>query len=411
MIALLLVVTAAFSWINHVLIRLPHTIGLLIMGLAASLLLISVEVLVPSISFYESIATLLEQLDFREAVLNGMLAFLLFAGSLHVDLLILRNRALPVFLMATAGTLISTVVIGLAIWQVSGLVGVAVSLPWSFVFGALISPTDPVAVLSILKSVNVPQELEADMAGESLFNDGIGVVAFTVLVAVAAGGSDIGFLHVSELFLVEAVGGALLGLIAGYIAYRATRYIDNYPIETLISLALVTGTYAVAAKLHTSGPIAVVVAGILLGNRSPKDAMSDETQEYLFAFWTLIDEILNSVLFLLIGLEVIVLTLNPSYFWLALAAIPLSLIGRFFAVAVPITILKSRQKFVGGTVPILIWGGLRGGISIALALSLPDTPERAPLLAATYGVVLFTIVVQGLSLRKVIGLTLKPQKA
>ena len=215
----------------------------------------------------------------------------------------------------------------------------------------------------------------------------------------------------AELFFVEALGGALFGLATGYIAYRATRAIDNYPIETLISLALVTGTYALATELHMSGPIAVVVAGILIGNRGPRDAMSDETQSYLFAFWTLVDEILNSVLFLLIGLEVLVVRFDPSFAGLALASIPLALAGRFFAVALPVAMLRRYHRFVPGTVPVLIWGGLRGGISIALALSLPEVADKPALLAATYAVVVFTIVVQGLSLRTVVARTTKLERA
>ena len=411
LIALLLVITALFAWINHVLICLPHTIGLLVMALTASLALIGVELAVPQVTLYESQIALLRRLDFREAVLNGMLAFLLFAGSLHVDISALRTRAWPVGLMATAGILISTAVVGLGVWWFSAQVGLSIPLAWALVFGALISPTDPVAVLSTLKSVKVPETLEVDMAGELLFNDGVGVVVFTVLLAVASGAGGATPAHVAELFFVEALGGALFGLATGYIAYRATRAIDNYPIETLISLALVTGTYALATELHMSGPIAVVVAGILIGNRGPRDAMSDETQSYLFAFWTLVDEILNSVLFLLIGLEVLVVRFDPSFAGLALASILLALTGRFFAVALPVAMLRRYHRFVPGTVPVLIWGGLRGGISIALALSLPEVADKPALLAATYAVVVFTIVVQGLSLRAVVARTTKLERA
>jgi CPA1 family monovalent cation:H+ antiporter len=251
--------------------------------------------------------------------------------------------------------------------------------------------------------VNVPETLEADMAGESLFNDGVGVVIFTVLLAFAAGGDGgANPLHVARLFFLEALGGSILGLGTGYLAYRATRAIDNYPIETLISLALVMGTYALAAKLHMSGPIAVVVAGILIGYRGPRDAMSDQTQQYLFSFWTLVDEILNSVLFLLIGLEVLILRFNLSFAAIAAASIPLVLLARFLAVAGPVLALRSKQKFVRGTIPVLTWGGLRGGISIALVLSLPEVQEKPVLLAATYAVVVFTIIVQGLSLRPLV---------
>ncbi len=402
--ALLLVLTALFGWVNHVLLRLPHTIGLLVMGLCASLTLVGVEFMIPSRTFYESLRGVLTQVDFREAVLNGLLAFLLFAGSLLVDLLLLRQRAWAVGVMASIGVLISTGLVGVGLWWIGSAIGLPVPLAWAFVFGALISPTDPVAVISTLRAVKVPKTLELDMAGESLFNDGVGVVVFTVLVAVAAGSSGEGVSAgaIVRLFLVEALGGASLGLLAGYVAYRAMRRIDDYPIETLITLALVTGTYALATRLHMSGPIAVVVAGILVGNRGPQDAMSDQTQRYVFGFWQLVDEILNSVLFLLIGLEVLVLRFDLTAGGLALASVPLALFARFFAVALPILTLRTRQSFVRGTIPILTWGGLRGGISIALALSLPDVPERSALLAATYAVVIFTIVVQGLSLKAVV---------
>lgn len=404
LIAVLLVLTAAFGWLNHVIIRLPHTIGLLIMGLVASLVLIGIEIAHPEVHLYEDLSVLLRQIDFRATVLNGLLAFLLFAGALHVDFSLLRRRAWPVGVMATAGVAISTAIVGIGLWWISGALGVPLPLAWAFVFGALISPTDPVAVLSTLKSVRVPEALEADMSGESLFNDGVGVVVFTVLLAVATGagegGADPG--HIAQLFFVEALGGAVLGLLTGYVAYRAMRAIDSYPLETLISLAVAAGTYAGAARLHMSGPIAVVVAGILIGNRGPQDAMSDLTQRYVFGFWQLVDEILNSVLFLLIGLEVLVVGFDPAFAWLSLSSIPLVLLARFLAVAIPVAILRTRQSFAAGTVPVLTWGGLRGGISIALALSLPDVPEKPALLAATYAVVVFTIVVQGLSLRAVV---------
>lgn len=404
LIAVLLVLTATFGWFNHVVIRLPHTIGLLIMGLAASLLLIGIEIALPEVHLYEDLAVLLRQVDFRATVLNGLLAFLLFAGALHVDLSLLRRRAWPIGVMATAGVAISIAVIGVGLWWISDVLGVPLPLPWALVFGALISPTDPVAVLSTLKSVKVPETLEADMSGESLFNDGVGVVVFTVLLAIASGAGEGGVSpgHIAELFFIEALGGAVLGFATGYVAYRSMRVIDNYPLETLISLAVAAGTYAAAAKFHMSGPIAVVVAGILIGNRGPQDAMSDLTQRYVFGFWQLVDEILNSVLFLLIGLEVLVLGFDPAFAWLSLASIPLALLARFLAVVLPVMVLRTRQKFAPGTIPVLTWGGLRGGISIALALSLPDVAEKPAVLAATYAVVVFTIVVQGLSLRTVV---------
>lgn len=405
-VALLLSVTAAFGWLNQRVIHLPHTIGLLVMGLAASLLLVAVELAVPGTHLHEDLTAILRRLDFRAAVLDGMLAFLLFAGALHVDLGVLRARAWAVGLMATLGVVISTAVVGVGFWLAADLLGLPVPLVWALVFGALVSPTDPVAVLSTLKTVQVPRTLEVDMAGESLFNDGVGIVIFTTLLAVAAGSGGehaVGAAQVAELFVVEALGGAALGLGTGYVAYRAMRAIDDFPVEVLISLALVAGTYAVAAKLHLSGPIAVVVAGLLVGNRGPLDALSDQTQRYLFGFWTLVDEMLNAVLFLLIGLEVLVLRFDPSFGWLVVVTVPLALAGRLLAVSVPVLVLAARRlAFVRGTIPVLTWGGLRGGISVALALSLPDVPEKALILAATYTVVVFSIVVQGLSLRRLV---------
>ncbi len=404
LIAILLVLTATFAWINHRFIRLPHSIGLLVMGLGASLVLIGVELAIPHVLLYEDLAGIIRQIDFQATVLNGMLAFLLFAGALHVDLALLRDRAWAIGSMAIVGTLISTAIVGVGFWLAARALGIALPLAWALVFGALISPTDPLAVLSTLKAVDVPETLELDMTGKSLFNDGVGVVIFTVLVAAAASGQggDIDLLHTSGIFFIEALGGAVLGLMAGYLAYRAMRAIDDYPIEVLISLALVAGTYALAGKLHMSGPIAMVVAGLLIGNRGPHDALSDETQRYLFGFWTLIDEILNSVLFLLIGLEVLVLRLDPSFGWLAASAVPLVLLARLFAVSIPVLALSPIHAFVNGTIPVLTWGGLRGGISIALALSLPEVAEKSVILSATYAVVLFTIVVQGLSLRALV---------
>lgn len=404
LIAILLVLTAVFGWVNHRLIRLPHTIGLLMMGLVASLVLVGVELLFPDETVYEQLIDLLRRIDFQSTVLEGMLGFLLFAGALHVDLTVLRSRAWAVGSMATIGVLISTAIVGVGFWLAAGALGVALPFTWALVFGALISPTDPVAVLSTLKAVRVPETLETDMIGESLFNDGVGVVIFTVVLAVAAGaaGEGIDPLHVAELFFVEALGGALLGLAAGYVAYKGMEAIDDYPIEVLLSLALVTGTYALATHLHLSGPIAMVVAGLLIGNHGQRHAMSDRTQRYLFGFWTLIDEILNSVLFLLIGLEVLVLRFDLSFLWLAAAAVPLVLCARLAAVSVPVGLLSRTQRFIPGTIPCLTWGGLRGGISVALALSIPEVAEKSTILAATYTVVIFTIVVQGLSLRALV---------
>lgn len=409
LLSVLLVLTGAFAWTNHRFVGLPDTVGLLVMGLAASLVLLLVELAVPHLQLYEEIGNLLRQVDFQRTVLEGMLGFLLFAGALHVDLSLLRERAWVVGLMATLGVLLSTVIVGLGFWYAAGLAGVDLPLSWAFVFGALISPTDPVAVLSTLKAVRVPKPLELDMTGESLFNDGVGVVVFTIALTVAAGGHGAaGFSGVAELFALEAIGGGLLGYLAGTVAYRAMKQIDNYSVEVLISLGLVTGTYALAARLGASGPIAMVVAGLIIGNRGPRDAMSDLTQRYLFGFWQLADEILNAVLFLLIGLEVLVLRPEVLFRWLPVSAILLVLLARLVSVALPVWLLGRWKTFVAGTIPVLTWGGLRGGISVALALSIPETEEKATILAATYLVVVFTIIVQGLSLRGVVQRTVRP---
>ena len=404
LIAGLLVLTAAFGWLNERFFRLPGTVGVLIMGLAASLILLAIELLFHDVVLYRELGDIVRQIDFQRTVLDGMLAFLLFAGALHVDFAELRDRAVVVATMATIGVLISTVVVAFGIWWVSNLLGTPIPLAWAFVFGALISPTDPVAVLATLKAVKVPKSLEVDMSGESLFNDGVGVVIFSICLALAGGGDHgaTGIGGAAQLLAVEALGGGVLGLAGGYLAYRAMKQVDNYSLEVLISLSLVAGIYAIAARLGTSGPIAVVIAGLFIGNRGPGRAMSEVTQRYLFGFWTLVDEILNSVLFLLIGLEVLVLRLGTSFGWVAVLAIPVVLASRFVSVALPATVLSRWQFFVPGTITTLTWGGLRGGISVALALSIPEVPEKSVILVSTYLVVIFTIVVQGLSLPRVV---------
>ncbi len=411
--AALLGVSALFGWINHVFIKLPHTIGMLAMALFASVTLLVAEQLWPAIGVTQTVRAAIGQIDFYSTVMEGMLAFLLFAGALHVNFDFLRDQKWAIGIMATFGVVLSSVIVGTGFWLLSGFLGVQVPLMWALVFGALISPTDPVAVLSLLKSINVPHSLEAKIAGESLFNDGVGVVVFTILLAVAVQtgtgeGGGIDLYHVGELFFVEALGGALLGLVTGWLAYRAMSHMDEYTLEILISLGVVAATYAIALRLHLSGPIAVVVAGLLVGNRGVHVGMSELTQKSLFAFWELIDEILNSVLFLLIGLEVLILTLDPTAGWLIISTIPLVLSARFISVFLPISALSLWLPFTKGAVPVLTWGGLRGGISVALALSLPDNEYKPLILTATYGVVLFSIFVQGLSVKALINRTVDP---
>ena len=396
--AILLTLSALFGWLNHKFIPLPHTIGLLVMSVVVSIILVGLDIVFPGYHLFDALTTALLQIDFTAVVMNGMLAFLLFAGALHVDLGKLRDRAIPVGILALFGTLISTAIVGAGFWLAATLVGHPMTFAWALVFGALISPTDPVAVLSVLKNVKVPSNLEVEMQGESLFNDGVGIVLFTILLRFAAGGGDTGVAAISELLLLEAGGGVLLGLVTGYVAYQAMRLIDDYPIEVLISLALVTGTYAVAQRLHVSGPLSMVAAGLLIGDRGPRYAMSERTQTYVFGLWTLIDEILNSVLFLLIGLEVLVLRFEPWTLLAAGAAIPIVLAARLFAVALPPLLFAWTNLMSVYNVPFMTWAGVRGGISVALALSLPESAVKPAILAATYAVVLFSIIVQGSTL-------------
>lgn len=397
--AILLTLSALFGWLNHKFIPLPHTIGLLVMSVMTSVVLVTIDLAFPKQHLFEPLTAALLQIDFSSIVMNGMLGFLLFAGALHVDLGKLRSRAIPVAILAIFGTVISTAAVGAGIWEAARLIDHPMTFIWALVFGALISPTDPVAVISVLKNVNVPASLEVEMQGESLFNDGVGIVLFTILLKFAAGGGeDTSGSAIVELLLLEAGGGLLLGLATGYIAYQGMRFIDDYPIEVLITLALVTGTYAVAQRLHVSGPLSVVAAGLLIGDRGPRYAMSDRTQTYVFALWTLIDEILNSVLFLLIGLEVLVLRFEPSALLVAAATIPIVLVARLLAVGTTPLVFAWSNLMSVHNVPFLTWAGVRGGISVALALSVPDSPAKPIILAATYAVVLFSIIIQGSTL-------------
>ena len=404
--AILIGLSALFGFINHRFLRLPHTIGLVMIALAASLVIVAIELVDPSIQVADQVTGMLNQIDFHDAVMNGMLSFLLFAGALHVDFSVFRSQSHAIALMATVGILISTFLIGGTTWWLLGLFQIEMPFIWALVFGALISPTDPVAVLGLFKTVDVPESLEAKMAGESLFNDGVGVVVFAVVVAIATGGAghgeEMNALAIVQLFLTEAVGGAILGFIAGYVGYRAMHEIDEHNLEVLITLAMVMVTYVVALKLHMSGPIAMVVAGLLIGNKGMKFAVSDNTKDYVQKFWSLLDEILNSVLFLLIGLEVLIIAQRADHIGVALLLIPITLVARWFAVFVPITFLSRWQTFTKGAVPILTWGGLRGGIAVALALSLPNNEYKPTILTITYAVVLFSIIVQGLTIKKLV---------
>ncbi|MCH7750273.1 MAG: sodium:proton antiporter [Acidobacteria bacterium] len=411
--ALVVTLAAVCGWINHRWLRLPHSIGLVLIALAVSFAALMLDAVVPALRLESTVRDTLTQIDFHDTLMTGMLGFLLFAGALHVDLDHLVSRRWAISTLATVGILLSTGLVGGGTYLLAGLAGLDVPLPYCLVFGALISPTDPIAVLSILKKTTVPATLEAKIAGESLFNDGVGVVLFAILVAVATGGGEHGAEltagGIVRLLITEAVGGGLLGLVAGYVAFRAMKAIDEHNLEVLITLALVMGTYALAQQLHLSGPIAMVVAGLFIGNRGTRLAMSETTRDHVEKFWSLIDEILNSLLFLAIGFEVFALTLTPAMLWIAMVAIPLVLAARFISVSVPILTLRLWHDFTPGAIPVLTWGGLRGGISVALALSLPLSPVRDQILAATYGVVVFSIVVQGLTIERVVRATVRPR--
>lgn len=404
--AVLVGISALFGYVNHRFLRLPHTIGLVLIALFASLAIVGVEAVFPSVRVASEIANGLRELDFNQTLMHGILSFLLFAGAMHVNFTAFRERAVTIGVMATLGTLVSTFIVGGATWWLLNAFGIETPFIWALVFGALISPTDPVAVLGLFKTVKVPETLKAKMAGESLFNDGVGVVVFTAIVAIAtsggAHGGEMGATEIAVLFLEEAVGGAVLGLIAGYILYRALHSIDEHNIEVLLTLAMVMVTYAVAIRVHTSGPIAMVVAGLFIGNTGMKHAVSDTTRDHLNKFWSLLDEILNSVLFTLIGLEVLLIGQRADHLGVALLAIPITLFARWISVGIPLTVLSRWESFTKGAIPILTWGGLRGGIAVALALSLPNNEYKVTILTVTYAVVLFSIIVQGLTVQPLV---------
>jgi CPA1 family monovalent cation:H+ antiporter len=393
--------TALLSYANHRLLKLPTTIGVMLIALLISLALIAAG------AFGYDVRSWAEQvvgrIDFNEALMHGMLSFLLFAGALHVDLSQLAQQKLIVGTLATAGVLLSTVLIGSAMYVLLPLAGFAVPYIWCLVFGALISPTDPIAVLGILKGARVPKSLELKVTGESLFNDGVGVVVFLVLLEIATRDVGISASAIALLFAVEAVGGLLLGLGLGALSYWMLKSVDNYQVEVLLTLALVMGGYALAAALHTSGPIAIVVAGLFIGNQGRSFAMSDTTREHLDTFWELIDEILNAVLFVLLGLEILVLSFRGETLAAGLLTIPVVLLARWISVGLPVLAMRRWRSFTPGAVTVMTWGGLRGGISVALALSLPASGEaRELLIAMTYVVVVFSILVQGLSVGAVV---------
>ncbi|ALE17009.1 Na+ /H+ antiporter NhaP [Altererythrobacter epoxidivorans] len=410
-IASILVVAAALlGWFNHHFLKLPHVIGLTVMGAIGAIGLMLANAFIPGITLDDTVGRLLEQMNFTDTLLEGMLCFLLFAGALHVDLEKLKQSWFPVLLLSTVGVILSTALIGFATWGVGSLLALPIAPIWYFVFGALISPTDPVSVLGVLKEENVPGSLQSAVAGESLFNDGVGIVIFVILLGAALTGAEFSLAEGARLFALEAGGGVLVGLVFGWIGYRALASMDEYALEVLITLAIVMGGYALCMQLHISGPLAMAVAGLLIGNHGVTFAMSDVTRDYVIKFWELVDEMLNSVLFLLIGLELIAVVPGVPHIVLGFAAIVITLAARAISVGSAVKLIPAARLDTKGAGRVLWWGGLRGGISIALALSLPAGPTRDLLLAATFAAVLFSVLVQRATLGKLID-TMKANNA
>lgn len=398
-ITILVCLSATFSYLNHRFIKLPTTIGLMAIALTMSLALVALGKL--GFGIEDEARRFIGGIDFNVALMQGMLSCLLFAGALHVNLEELLDLKWVVGTLASVGVVLSTLITGVLGYYLFDLLGIHLPLIDCLLFGALIAPTDPIAVMGILKAARLPKPLEIKIVGESLFNDGVGVVIFLVLLSLAPS-APVNLAGVVALFLKEAIGGALLGWALGYLAYQMLKSVDNYQVEILITLALVLGGFAFADVLHTSGPIAVVVAGLFIGNHGRKWAMSDKTRERLDSFWELVDELLNAVLFVLIGLEVLVLNVQSQYVVAGLAAIPLVLLARFVSVGLQIKLFSLVRDFNDKTIAILTWGGLRGGISVALALSLPPGKARDAIVTITYAVVAFSILVQGLTIGRLL---------
>jgi len=395
--AVLISLAALFSYLNYRYLKIPTTIGIMLIALSISLGLLMADFLqLTNLADYAE--RMLRSIDFHEALMQGMLSFLLFAGALHVSLNDLFQQKWVILFLATVGILISTFLVGGMTWVVLNGLGLDISFIYCLVFGALISPTDPVAVIGILKGAGVSHSLETKIAGESLFNDGVGVVIFLVMLGIATGRYDADVSSISLLLLQEAGGGLLFGALSGYLIFTMLRQIDNYQVEVLLTLALVMGGYALANALHISGPLAMVVAGLIIGNHGRSLAMTAKTRKHLDMFWELVDEVLNAVLFVLMGMEILVLSFRGEYLLAALVIIPLVLAARYISVGMPISLLRRFRSFSPQVVEIMTWAGLRGGISVALALSLPFGRERDVILAITYAVVVFSILVQGLTI-------------
>jgi len=396
-LAITVVLTAVFAYINNRFIKWPPTIGIMVLSLSASIALAILGEINPG--FSNKTIQLASEIDFRGLLMNFMLSFLLFAGSINIDAQQLNKERWPILALSTIGIVISTTLVGCVSWYLFKLFDVPIPFIYCLLFGALISPTDPIAVLAILRQARIPASLELKISGESLFNDGVAVVVFITLMDVARSGTDaIAFTQIGKLFLQEAVGGLLFGVLLGYIGFYALRSIDDYKVEVLVTLAIVTGGYLAAGWIHVSGPLAMVVAGIFAGNKIKNEALSTVSHDYLSKFWELIDEILNAVLFLLIGLEMLVVKINATVLLIGGISIVTVLAARWVSVFIPVLLLRHKIQFERHAVAILTWGGLRGGLSVALALSLDKAMHRDEFVLITYMIVVFSILVQGLSI-------------
>ena len=437
--SIVIALSAAFGYVNVRFLKLPNTIGLMVIAIVFTLVLFASSMFTDL--FLRAANQLISAIDFETVLMDIMLGFLLFAGAMHTNFDQLKVQRWPVLVFATVGVLMSTLLVGTSVYFVFGWMGLQVKFIHCLLFGALISPTDPIAVLGILKKAGVPKKLETKIVGESLFNDGVGVVVFLTLMSIATGGAaDHGKVQetsqavrlvsmaddpadaslekdhdaehghesaqvttgqVAQLFAQEVLGGVLLGLVLGYVVFKLLKSIDNYEIEVMITLACVMGGYTLATAWHLSAPLAIVVAGLIVGNDTVRGtAMSEETEQYVDKFWELLDMLLNAILFVLIGLEMLILEVRQEFVFAALVAIVIVLAARYVSLLAPVRFFAKRLDFVPHTLTIMTWGGLRGGISIALALKLQQDMNRDLFLTVTYGVVVFSIIVQGLSVGK-----------
>jgi CPA1 family monovalent cation:H+ antiporter len=399
--SVLIVLASFFAYINHRFLKLPSTIGIMSMAIVASIVIrFAGDRLFPDTSSH--IVNLISGLDFTEVLMGAMLNFLLFAGAIHVNIADLKEQRLPVLTFSTLSVVVSTFVIGILVYYLIPLFGLELPFIYCLLFGALISPTDPIAVLGILKKADVPKSLETKIAGESLFNDGVAVVLFAVILQLTQTDAvDLTFGGVSWLLAKEAIGGLLLGALLGITASKAIKGIDDYIVSALITLSVVMGGYLIAHSFHISGPMTMVAAGLIIGNYGKRVAMSPVTKDYLTKFWELIDEILNAILFLFIGFELLLIPDLQSYWIVSVVAIFVVLFARFISIWGPSLIVPFKPEFSRGTLTVLVWGGLRGGVSIALVLSVNSELYKDLLLEMTYFVVVFSILVQGLSIGRV----------